>query len=191
MDILLTVLAAPIVVPLVAILALLVMMDGHNPFYSQMRVGRGGKAFRMWKLRTMVHDADVRLESYLNENPSARIEWDATQKLKKDPRITWIGGLLRKISADELPQLLNVFVGSMSLVGPRPMMVQQRKDYDGAAYFEMLPGLTGLWQVSDRNECEFIGRVKYDEAYYQTLSFGTDLRILLKTVTVVLRGTGY
>lgn len=190
-DVVLTLITAPVVVPVIMVLALLIMMDGRNPFYTQLRVGRNGKSFRMWKLRTMVHDADARLESYLEANPAARAEWDATQKLKKDPRITWVGSWLRKVSADELPQLFNVFGGSMSLVGPRPMMLQQRKDYTGSAYYDLTPGITGLWQVSDRNECEFVGRVIYDDIYHQTLSLRTDLQVLWKTVSVVLRGTGY
>lgn len=190
-DLALTLIAAPVVVPLIALMAFLVMMDGHNPFYSQMRIGRNGKSFRIWKLRTMVPNAEALLESYLAANPEARAEWDSTQKLKSDPRITWIGGLLRKISMDELPQLLNVLNGTMSLVGPRPMMVSQRDDYAGLSYNRMTPGITGLWQVSDRNDCDFDTRAAYDDTYFRTMSFMTDLRILLKTVTVVLRGTGY
>lgn len=191
LDIFLTLLAAPIIVPVVAVMALLIMMDGHNPFYSQMRVGRKGRAFRMWKLRTMVPNADELLETYLSSNPKARAEWTSTQKLKNDPRITWIGSMLRKTSADELPQLLNVLLGTMSLVGPRPMMVSQRKDYTGLSYFNLTPGVTGPWQVADRNHCQFVDRVKFDDSYERSISFGTDVQILLKTVSVVFRGTGY
>lgn len=191
LDVILTLLAAPVVVPLVLLLALLITMDGHKPFYSQMRVGKNGRHFRMWKLRTMVPNADALLANYLASNPAAKLEWKTTQKLKNDPRITWVGGILRKASADELPQLWNVLNGTMSLVGPRPMMVCQESEYTGASYFEMTPGLTGLWQVSDRNNCEFIGRVAYDETYYRCLCFKTDARIILKTVSVILRGTGY
>lgn len=190
-DISLTLIAAPVVVPLVLLMALLIMLDGHNPFYSQMRVGRRGRVFRMWKLRTMLHDADARLESYLSENPAARLEWQATQKLKTDPRITLVGRLLRKTSLDELPQLWNVLMGDMSLVGPRPIMACQRKDYFGLSYYNLRPGITGLWQISDRNECEFAGRARYDDLYEEVMSFRTDLWILLRTVGVVLRGTGY
>ena len=172
-------------------MALLVALDGHNPFYSQLRVGKDGKHFRMWKLRTMVHNADVLLESYLDRYPEARAEWDSTQKLKNDPRITFVGRLLRKSSMAELPQLFNVLNGTMSLVGPRPMMVNQQNTYTGHAYYRLRPGITGLWQVSDRNHCKFIGRVQYDEQYDKTLSLKTDLRVLFLTVAVVLRGTGY
>jgi exopolysaccharide production protein ExoY len=129
--------------------------------------------------------------SYLAETPEARAEWDATQKLKQDPRITVVGRMLRKTSLDELPQLFNVLTGDMSLVGPRPIMVNQKALYPGQRYYDMRPGLTGLWQVSDRNECSFAGRVRFDDIYHRTMSFGTDLRILGQTVSVVLRGTGY
>ena len=191
LDVSLTLLALPIVVPVVLVMALLIMLDGHNPFYSKMRVGRRGRIFRMWKLRTMVHDADARLESYLSANPSARLEWQSTQKLKNDPRITLAGRILRKTSLDELPQLWNVLRGDMSLVGPRPMMASQRKDYFGLSYYSLRPGITGLWQISDRNDCDFVDRVRYDDLYERMISFRTDLWILLRTVGVVFRGTGY
>ena len=190
-DLALIVLFAPVIIPLIAIMAFLVMLDGNAPFYSQQRVGRNGKIFRMLKLRTMVPNADKMLAAYLAANPDAKAEWDATQKLKNDPRITKVGRILRKTSLDELPQLINVLAGSMSIVGPRPMMVEQQRLYDGQSYFKMRPGLTGLWQVSDRNECEFRDRVKFDDAYYQVLSFSTDVAVILRTVRVVLRGTGY
>src|SRR6056297_4034993 len=145
-DLSVTLLTAMIWLPLVAVLAALVALDGHGPFYSQRRVGRDGRIFRMIKLRTMVADADQALVRYLEENAEARAEWDATQKLKNDPRITPLGRILRITSMDELPQLFNVLTGSMSLVGPRPMMVNQRPLYDGKAYFRLSPGITGLWQ---------------------------------------------
>ena len=190
-DVTLTLLAAPVVLPLVFLFALVISLDGHNPFYSQMRIGKGGRIFRMWKLRTMVINADELLEGYLADNPAAKLEWDTTQKLKKDPRITLAGRVLRKTSLDELPQLFNVFSGSMSLVGPRPMMVNQKDSYHGTSYYNLRPGITGLWQVSDRNEGEFAGRVRYDDMYDRDLSFVTDLSVLVRTVAVVLRGTGY
>jgi len=189
-DRLLIILAVPFVLPVLAVLVVLAALDGGKPFYAQLRVGRDGKTFRMWKIRTMVPDADARMKAYLDANPAARAEWNATQKLKNDPRITPIGRILRKTSLDELPQLFNVLTGSMSLVGPRPMMVQQKGLYHGRAYFKLSPGITGLWQISDRNECDFVDRVRYDDAYGQSVSLITDLRILFKTVAVVLRGTG-
>jgi len=191
LDIFLVLLGAPIVVPVVAFLAALVALDGHNPFYTQLRVGRNGAYFRIWKLRSMVPDADAQLEAHLARSPAARAEWDATQKLKHDPRITRMGRLLRKTSLDELPQLWNVFNGTMSLVGPRPMMIDQERYYYGRSYYALRPGITGFWQISDRNECNFVDRVKFDDSYNRQLSFLTDLKILMRTVVVVLRGTGY
>jgi len=190
-DIALTIALAPIAVPFVLLMAWLIALDGRNPFYAQNRIGKDGKVFRLWKLRTMVHNADHLLEAYLQENPAARDEWETTQKLKKDPRITLVGRLIRKTSMDELPQLWNVFIGEMSIVGPRPMMVSQQSSYLGKAYYRLQPGITGLWQVSDRNEVEFVGRVRYDDIYDRTLSFKTDLWVLIRTVIVVIRCTGY
>jgi exopolysaccharide production protein ExoY len=191
LDILLVLLAAPFWLPLVLVGAALVMLDGHSPFYTQPRVGRNGRVFRIWKLRSMVPNADARLEAYLAANPEARAEWDATQKLKNDPRITAVGRILRKTSLDELPQLLNVLTGDMSLVGPRPIMVSQKPLYPGRRYYDMRPGLTGLWQISDRNECSFVQRVVFDDTYHRAMSFWTDAKIIARTFGVVMRGTGY
>lgn len=191
LDIVLIVAALPFVVPLLALMALAVMMDGHSPFYRQERVGRNGRIFNLLKIRTMIPDAKAALEDYLAQDPAARAEWDETQKLKNDPRITRVGAVLRKTSLDELPQLWNVLKGDMSIVGPRPMMPEQRALYPGHAYYELRPGITGAWQVSDRNECSFAGRAKFDLDYYNDLSFVTDCSILLRTVAVVVRGTGY
>jgi lipopolysaccharide/colanic/teichoic acid biosynthesis glycosyltransferase len=145
----------------------------------------------MWKLRTMVDNADERLEAYLEANPEARSEWDSSQKLKDDPRITRVGRMLRRTSLDELPQVLNVLTGDMSLVGPRPMMPSQRTLYPGSAYYRLRPGITGSWQVTDRNDSTFADRARFDTAYERELSLATDVKILLATVRVVLRGTGY
>ncbi|TNC75019.1 sugar transferase [Rubellimicrobium roseum] len=191
LDILAVLLALPIVLPIVATLAIAVAMEGGQPFYTQQRIGRGGRLFRMWKLRSMVPDADARLEAHLRDHPEARAEWDETQKLKDDPRITRLGRLLRKSSLDELPQLWNVLKGDMSLVGPRPMMPSQAALYPGTAYFELRPGITGPWQVSERNSTSFAARAYYDSAYLNGLSLGLDLRILFATVRVILRATGY
>lgn len=191
LDISLTLLGSVIVLPVVIVMALLVALDGHNPFYSQLRVGKNGNTFRLWKVRTMTVDADERLETYLTANPDAREEWELHQKLKRDPRITKVGRILRKTSLDELPQLWNVLTGSMSLVGPRPMMPEQQDDYYGSAYYRLLPGVTGLWQISDRNQCRFADRAMFDDEYDRTVSFKTDIKTLLRTVAVVIRGTGY
>lgn len=191
LEALLVLLTSPVTLPLILLMALLVARDGGNPFFVQKRLGRNGRVFRIWKLRTMVVDAERRLQEHLDSDPEARSQWDSTQKLKKDPRITSVGRLLRKTSMDELPQLLNVLNGTMSLVGPRPMMVNQRRMYYGQAYYRLRPGITGLWQISVRNESEFVARVRYDEDYHRDLSGWLDLKILVRTVMVVLRGTGY
>ncbi|GAB1360929.1 hypothetical protein MASR1M32_01650 [Rhodobacter sp.] len=191
LDIAAIVAAAPVVLPMVAAMAIMVARDGGSPFYSQVRVGKGGKPFRMWKLRSMVNDADDRMEAYLAENPAARAEWDSTQKLKNDPRITPTGQFLRKSSLDELPQLWNVLKGDMSLVGPRPMMLNQQSLYPGEAYYRLRPGITGYWQTAGRNKTTFEARADFDAAYETDLTLMADLRILARTVGVVLKGTGY
>lgn len=190
-ETLLVLLTAPVTLPLILLMALLVACDGNNPFFVQKRLGRNGKVFRIWKLRSMVVDAEQHLKAHLEQDPEARSQWDSTQKLKRDPRVTRVGRLLRKTSMDELPQLLNVLNGTMSLVGPRPIMVEQRHMYRGRAYYRLRPGITGLWQISARNESEFVARVRYDETYHHNLSGWLDLKILVQTVMVVLRGTGY
>jgi len=189
-DISVTLLMAPFVLLLVAVVVQLIRMDGGPAFYCQPRVGKAGRIFKLWKLRTIVPDAEQRLALYLDENPAARIEWETTQKLRHDPRITAFGAYLRKYSIDELPQLLNVLAGDMSLVGPRPMMPDQQRYYPATAYFGMRPGLTGLWQISDRNNCSFAERAVHDALYARSMSFATDLWILLRTPAVVFRGTG-
>lgn len=191
LDVLLTLLAAPVLVSVVLLLALLVMTDGGRPFYRQLRVGRNGRVFSMWKLRSMIPNADAALAAHLAADPAARAEWDRTQKLKRDPRITRIGRLIRASSLDELPQFLNVLRGDMSLVGPRPMMPDQVDLYPGRAYFALRPGITGPWQVSARNATSFADRARFDDTYHRTLSLGTDLRLLVATVGVVVKGTGY
>ena len=181
----------PFVAPLIGILALLVARDGGPAFYSQDRVGQNGRIYRIWKLRTMVVDADAMLKDYLAQSPEAAAEWELTQKLKCDPRITGIGQILRKSSIDELPQLWNVLIGDMSLVGPRPMLPEQEEMYHGFAYYTQRPGITGSWQVSDRNDCTFGDRARYDTEYIADLSFTNDVKLLLATVRVVVKGTGY
>lgn len=189
-DILAILAALPVVFPVILGLAVIVAREGGRPFYSQLRVGRGGRSFRMWKLRSMVTDADQRMEAYLEANPEARVEWDSTQKLRNDPRITRFGHFLRRSSLDELPQLWNVLRGDMSLVGPRPMMLNQRDIYPGKAYYALRPGVTGYWQTAGRNRTTFEARAEYDAIYDQKLSLPTDLGILARTIAVVLKGTG-
>lgn len=190
-DILVTLIIAPVAVVIVGILALLIRLDGEKAFYCQPRLGVGGRVFKLWKLRTMVPDAERRLQNYLDANPLARLEWDRTQKLQNDPRVTTLGKYLRKYSVDELPQLWNVLLGDMSLVGPRPMLPEQWSHYPGSAYFTLRPGITGLWQISERNMSSFAQRATYDTRYAGMISFSTDLSILSRTIFVVLRGTGF
>ena len=191
LDVIAVVLALPILLPLILLLALLVRRDGGPAFFIQNRVGRNGRLFRLWKLRTMVTDAEERLADHLARNPEARAEWHERQKLRDDPRITRLGRILRKTSLDELPQLWNVFRGEMSLVGPRPMMPDQQELYPGREYYQLRPGLTGFWQISDRNRTAFAGRAHFDADYAARLSFLTDIVVLVRTVRIVLRGTGY
>lgn len=191
LDFAIVVLAAPLIVPVIIILAALVARDGHFPLYRQNRVGKDGRIFSIWKLRTMVPNADVHLADYLSKNPSARQEWDKTQKLKIDPRTTRFGQVLRRTSIDELPQLWNVLIGDMSLVGPRPMMTEQQCLYSGKAYYSLRPGITGFWQISERNGSSFAARASFDTRYFNEMTLSTDIKVLSKTFGVVLRGTGY
>ncbi len=190
-DTLIILVLAPIVLPLVLLFAIIIGRDGNNPFYLNRRVGKGGKTFKMLKLRTMVPNADKLLEAHLASDPATRAEWETNQKLKNDPRITSFGKFLRKSSLDELPQLWNVLTGDMSLVGPRPMLPSQREIYPGLAYYALRPGITGSWQVSDRNNVEFSKRAEFDRDYYVKMSFPTDIGLLAKTIGVVFKGTGY
>ncbi len=190
-DVCAVLLALPIIAPLIAVLAIMVARDGGRAFYTQKRVGRNGSIYTIWKLRTMVKDADQLLDVYLAENSEAAAEWHTSQKLKNDPRITPIGRVLRKCSLDELPQLWNVLTGEMSLVGPRPMMPEQRDMYPGMAYYTQRPGITGSWQVSERNESSFADRARFDTDYVANMSFSNDTKLLFATVGVVVKGTGY
>jgi exopolysaccharide production protein ExoY len=189
-DLLIVALAALPTLAVLLILGAIVALDGHSPLFIQDRVGRGGQVFRLFKLRTMVPNADAVLEQTLARDPAARAEWDKFQKLRHDPRITRIGRILRKTSLDELPQLINVALGDMSIVGPRPIMDSQRSIYPGTEYYQMRPGITGFWQVSVRNESSFSERAQFDRSYFKQMSFATDLRVIAKTFKVVLKGTG-
>ena len=189
-DVLVVALTLPVVLPIVLLLALLVALDGGQPFYRQARVGRNGRIYAMWKLRSMEPGADRKLAEHLDQNPTARNEWDLNQKLQQDPRITALGRFLRASSLDELPQLWNVLKGDMSLVGPRPMMPEQEHLYPGRAYYLLRPGITGTWQVSARSKSTFADRAAFDTGYEQNVSFITDMKLLAATVRVVLRGTG-
>jgi exopolysaccharide production protein ExoY len=179
--------------PVFLLLILLAWREGSPAFFVHRRVGRGGVPFGCIKFRTMVPDADRALADLLARDPAAREEWQATWKLKKDPRVTRRGALLRATSLDELPQLVNVLRGEMSLVGPRPVVQAELDTLYGAAaplYHSVRPGMTGAWQVSERSDAEYHGRVALDVAYVRNPSLLTDLVILARTVEAVLRRRG-
>ena len=190
LDTALILIALPFLLPLMVLVALAIMLDGHSPIYTQARLGKAWTPFRLYKFRTMRPGADALLKAHLAENPEAREEWERDQKLRDDPRITKVGRYLRKSSLDELPQLVNVLIGQMSLVGPRPMMPEQRILYPGEYYAAHRPGLTGLWQVSVRNGSTFATRALYDERYSRELSLKLDVATIFQTFRVVLRCTG-
>jgi exopolysaccharide production protein ExoY len=179
--------------PLILVICLLVWgADGRSPIFRHRRIGRHGNIFECLKIRTMVADSEHILQRYLADNPSARMEWEQTQKLSRDPRVTPFGNFLRKSSLDELPQLINVLRGEMSLVGPRPIIPAEIDRY-GSAFehcFSVRPGVTGLWQVSGRSDCNYEQRVALDIQYINRLSFSRDLLILLRTVPAVLQKRG-
>jgi Undecaprenyl-phosphate galactose phosphotransferase WbaP len=179
--------------PVFLLLAALVRRDGGAAFYAHTRVGQGGRGFGCLKFRSMVTDSQARLDALLAADPSARAEWEATRKLKNDPRITAIGHFLRKTSLDELPQLLNVLRGEMSLVGPRPVVAAELAEYYGSAaaqYMSVRPGITGLWQVSGRSNTSYAQRVAMDVAYATQPSLWTDIKILARTPMAVLARRG-
>ena len=165
---------------------------GRPVHYWHNRIGEGGRRFRFFKFRSMVHDSDTVLEDFLSSNDMARTQWDVFQKLEKDPRITPIGQIIRKLSLDELPQFWNVLRGDMSLVGPRPCMERQQSLYGKRwhHYCAVKPGITGLWQVSGRNRLSFAQRVELDAHYVDNWSLWLDTRILFRTLGAVITGDG-
>jgi len=183
-----------VLLPLVLLAAVAVRFDTGGPaFFAQERLGRLGRRFRCFKLRTMYPDATRRLEAYLRQSATARMEWERYAKLKSgDPRVTPVGAVLRRVSADEWPQLINVLRGEMSLVGPRPYLPAERPRMGAFAQtiLKAQPGMTGLWQVSGRNELSFEQRLHLDEYYVRNWSLWTDIVVLAKTVSSVLRGWG-
>lgn len=193
-DVLFALVLAPIILPIVFGLWVAVRFDGGPGFFRQPRVGRNGRVFMCWKLRTMRVDAEQELERLCRQDPEIAREWRIHQKLDKDPRITRLGGFLRATSLDELPQYLNVLLGDMSFVGPRPFLPAQAALYDSVpgsdAYYKLRPGITGLWQVIGRSETTFVSRVRYDADYMRQLSFANDMSLIWKTVGVVLKKTG-
>ena len=179
--------------PLMAVVAFLIWRrDGAPVLFAHYRVGHDGKLFRCMKFRSMLRNSDQLLAELLHDDPQVRAEWDRDQKLANDPRVTAVGHFLRRTSLDELPQLLNVLRGEMSLVGPRPITVAELTRYGGVRwhYLSVRPGITGLWQVSGRNNTTYEERVALDRRYVEQRSVWLDLSILLKTVRVVVLREG-
>ncbi|MFU0783652.1 MAG: Sugar transferase involved in LPS biosynthesis (colanic, teichoic acid) [Thermoanaerobacterium thermosaccharolyticum] len=192
-DFILSFIAIIILSPLFIILAILIKIDSKGPvFFVQDRIGLNGKLFKAYKFRTMILNAEEILLKWLEENPEIRDEYLINHKLKDDPRITRVGKFLRKTSLDELPQLFNVLKGDMSLVGPRPYLVRELNDVSSYAKYlwRVPPGITGLWQISGRNDVDFEGRLKMDMQYISNWNIWLDLNILFKTIPAVLKKDG-
>lgn len=193
LDISMILLAAPYILLAFLVIMIFIKLDSNGPvFYRQARIGRKGRKFYVYKFRTMVQNADEILQTYLNNSPELRAEWLATHKLKQDPRVTRVGAVLRKLSLDELPQLWNIWIGDMSVIGPRPIVDDEVEKYGGCfqLYIQVRPGLTGLWQVSGRNDTTYERRVELDEYYILNRSLSLDLQIIWKTIFVVVGRKG-
>lgn len=193
LDIVLASVALVFLAPLMVAVGLAVwLQDGGPCFYAQTRIGLGGVGFKCFKFRSMLVDADQRLKTLLAEDPVARAEWDRDHKLRNDPRITALGSFLRRSSVDEIPQLFNVLRGEMSLVGPRPIVAAEAARYQHYIrdYCSVTPGITGLWQVSGRNDVSYRRRVALDVTYARSKSLLLDLKILMATVPAVLLRKG-
>jgi Undecaprenyl-phosphate galactose phosphotransferase WbaP len=192
-DLTFTLVGGCLVLPLIAIIALLIRLDSPGPiFYGHRRLGQNGRPFKAWKFRTMVKDADQALNDYLAQHPELKRDWDNDQKLRHDPRVTRVGRFLRRTSLDELPQLWNILRGEMSLVGPRPIVDEEIWRYGDKfnLYTKVTPGLTGLWQVSGRNNLAYEERVNLDAYYVRNWSVWLDVYILVRTFWVVATGEG-
>jgi Undecaprenyl-phosphate galactose phosphotransferase WbaP len=193
MDVMLVLLLCVVLLPVLGLIAAAVWLTSPGPvLFSHRRIRKHGEFFTMWKFRTMCKNSGEVLEHYLAAHPEARAEWRATHKLKRDPRVTRVGRFLRRTSLDELPQLWNVLNGTMSLVGPRPIVAAEVEKYGEQFwdYCTVKPGITGLWQVSGRSELSYQRRVDLDRQYAQNWSLGTDARILLRTWSSVVNRDG-
>ena len=193
LDILIALSVLIFIAPLMLTIALMIRaQDGGPALFRQDRIGEGGKTFKCLKFRTMVIDAEARLNALLARDPEARKEWDADHKLRKDPRITMLGAFLRKSSLDELPQLFNVLKGEMSLVGPRPIVAAEVPRYGRwfSYYCAVKPGVTGLWQVNGRNDVSYRRRVALDVLYAKTIGVRRYVQIMVATVPAVLMRSG-
>lgn len=192
-DLLLALLILMLCAPIMLLTALAIYLEDGGPvFYVQPRVGRYGKTFRCLKFRSMAQDAEGRIQDVLAACPQAQAQWDANRKLTRDPRVTWVGRIIRRRSLDELPQLINVLKGDMGVVGPRPIMLDERKLYGRrlGVYTQARPGITGLWQVSGRGDASFRSRIAMDMVYLRSRRLRLDLKILARTVPAVMWGRG-
>jgi exopolysaccharide production protein ExoY len=192
LDLVGAVVLAVVFSPLMMVIFLLMHRSGGAVIYKHRRVGRDGRVFECLKFRTMVPNADQILRDLLERDPALKAEWVQDHKLRNDPRITQLGRFLRRTSLDELPQLWNVVLGEMSLVGPRPVVREELLRYgrNVGAYLAAKPGITGLWQVTGRNNTDYRRRVVLDTYYVRNQSLLLDMYILLKTTLVVLGGKG-
>jgi Undecaprenyl-phosphate galactose phosphotransferase WbaP len=192
LDVLGALLLGVVFAPLILVIVLLMHRSGGSVIYRHRRVGRGGRAFYCLKFRTMIPDADQVLRELLESDPELQAEWVQDHKLRNDPRVTRLGRFLRRTSLDELPQLLNVLHGEMSLVGPRPVVREELLRYGRSVdiYLAAKPGITGLWQVTGRNNTDYRRRVVLDTYYVRNQNLLLDLYILAKTTGVVLGGNG-
>jgi Undecaprenyl-phosphate galactose phosphotransferase WbaP len=193
LDVLVAAFLLVLAFPFGLVIALAIVLETRGPvFFAHTRIGKGNRLFRLWKFRSMVVNADAVLDQYLEQHPDLRSEWARSYKLKDDPRVTRVGRLLRRSSLDELPQLVNVLRGEMSMVGPRPIVEEEVPKYGPAfsLYSQVSPGLTGLWQVSGRNDTSYRRRTDLDSKYIQEWTIRMDLLVLWKTVRVVLFGHG-
>ncbi|TCL71111.1 sugar transferase [Rhizobium sp. BK251] len=192
-DVSMALLALIFLSPIFLMLMLLVKLTDRGPaFYGHRRIGHNGQTFRCLKFRTMVVDGDRVLQAYIRANPKAEEEWRTTRKLQNDPRVTVIGSVLRKLSLDELPQLINIIRGDMSIVGPRPVVEDELEMYESSAvyYLQSRPGLTGLWQISGRNDVSYESRVAFDTHYVKNWSLVRDVVIIAKTIPAVCLSRG-
>lgn len=192
-DLTIAAVALVFLLPLFAIISICIWLYDRGPvFFSHTRLGKDGLTFGCLKFRTMVTDADVRLAILLQNDLEARKEWEATQKLTNDPRVTRLGRFLRASSLDELPQLINVLRGEMSLVGPRPIVAAERVFYGRRfeTYAMVRPGISGLWQISGRSNTSYRRRVACDVLYVRRRGLMTDLKVLVLTIPAVLAARG-
>ncbi|UTS82538.1 sugar transferase [Phaeobacter piscinae] len=192
LDILLALILFPVLTPVIALLWVISRRDGGPGFFGHARIGKDGTPFTCWKIRTMIHGAEDVLAEHLKTDAKAAQEWARDRKLSRDPRITGLGLFLRRSSLDELPQIWNVLRGDMSFVGPRPIVRCELSKYGSAApiYLSQKPGITGLWQVSGRNDVSYEDRVSFDIDYLARRTFSFDIKLILLTGLSVIARTG-